>query len=71
MPFEPFTWVIGYAFSRGITKSLDNATAKTLDRELNKAVTRWCKKLPKDLRFLDISLLIQVFYVRRIIIKRY
>ena len=56
MAFDPITWFLGFAFSRTATKGIERFTSKTLERELDNAMNKWSKKLPKEIRFTYMSL---------------
>jgi hypothetical protein len=51
MAFEPLSWLLSFALSRGATKGIEYMTLKTLEKDLNKAIQKWYKKLPKGMDF--------------------
>jgi hypothetical protein len=59
MPFDPLTWLIGYALKKSADKVESAFGTMALDRRLNAVVTRWVDSLPSDAE-LDASALFSI-----------
>ena len=47
MPFDPFSWALGYGLSTAASKARDSLFGKTLEKRLRIAVVTWAKDLQK------------------------